>query len=586
LHDNAAMRVVVAISLLCAGGCVETDGPPLENREQRTTPCAAPARQAVPKDVAGAFPPCCNGEAILIPEYLVPKEFRTKLDVGPNQTRCVPLELATDASFTPQACSSVFGLPGACLSPCLPDVRNQDIKLPKDICQGDRVCAPCVHPLTKQETGACKFGLMACTAPPTVDECKPLQPTLDLTQFATCCAEGKAHCAPAELVPGEQQKDLAPCAGGMGGASGGFCVPDDILARGGKHQPASCRSVGGLEGRCISVCVKSVAAQKNVLPRDLCREDERCAPCFDPRSGEPTGACAVGPCDKPKDPYDKCKPLQPTLDLGGYTACCAEGKAHCAPAELVDPAQQKDLAQCAGGVASGASGGFCVPDDILARGGKHQPATCSSVGNVEGRCMSLCIKSVGAKKDVLPQASCRPDERCVPCYDPTTGAGTGACTAGPCDAPKAPPETFKPCGVGATDALCVPAELVPATDRCHFDGKGCQAGCEPGRLCVPRKVVDAGPTFKGKPCTVSMTGVLAFLMTFFTNPFAAFSAAKDYSEGACVSRCLPDVKSNASAKMLSQGSCDADELCIPCYDPTKISQGKVPTGACHRPACP
>jgi len=46
------------------------------------------------------------------------------------------------------------------------------------------------------------------------------------------------------------------------------------------------------------------------------------------------------------------------------------------------------------------------------------------------------------------------------------------------------------------------------------------------------------------------------------------------------------VRTNPSASMLGSSGSDSDEICVPCYDPQKLSEGKVPTGACHRPACP
>lgn len=99
-------------------------------------------------------------------------------------------------------------------------------------------------------------------------------------------------------------------------------------------------------------------------------------------------------------------------------------------------------------------------------------------------------------------------------------------------------------------------------------------------------MVDSGPTFEPKRCKVGMAGFMAGFMTFFTNPFEAFKKAAEYSKGACISECLPKVRSDPSAGMLSQGSCDPHEKCVPCYDPLKLKQGKVSTGACQRDPCP
>jgi len=449
-ESRHALPIVLLVSTALTG-CVEVDGPPVNQNVQTSSPCPAgtPKRKAVPLDLIDAFPSCEQNMGRLIPDFLIPADFHSKLAAGPKGTLCVPVEFATNAEFTPKACTSVFGVKGACLSPALPDVKNAPIKLPKADCPGDQLCAPCIDPTTKKATGACDFGLMACDPPENIDDCKPFPP-------------------------------------------------------------------------------------------------------------------------------------EPSL-LQQYQPCCNDGPAHCAPPEYVDPGQAKDLNMCADGTS------YCVPDEILSRGGKYQPPSCRTM-NREGRCLSLCIKSVSEQASQLEQGTCASHERCVPCYDPRTGLGTGACTVGPCDKPKEPAKAFETCGgtSDGSDALCVPNYLVPASDRCHFDNIGCKSGgcAEPGTLCVPKKIIDAGPTYEPKKCKASMSGFLALFMTIFSDPFAAFSKMDDYSEGACISKCMKDVRTNSSASMLSSNGCDADELCVPCYDPTKLSQGKVPTGACDRPTCP
>jgi hypothetical protein len=450
VNMKSHLRHLVLVVL--TSGCVEVDGPPVQQEVQPQSPCPAgtPKRKAVPPDLIDAFPACCQGRGALIPSFLIPSDFHQRLSSGPQDTLCVPREFATDADYTPRKCLSVFGLKGACLSPCLPDVQNASITLPKADCPADQVCAPCVDPTTKKETGACDFGLMACEDPGSLDDCTPLQPEPSiLSQFETCCEKGPAHCASVDFVPADQRKDLNTCPDGQS-----YCVPDEILVRGGKHQPATCKSVGGREGRCLSVCVKSVADQ---------------------------------------------------LDL-------------------------------------------------------------------------------------LPVSSCQPHERCAPCYDPRTGMGTGACTVGPCDKPKDPPKTFEKCGGGTNGegALCVPSSLVAGKDRCNFDNIGCKAGgcTEPGTLCVPQKMIDAGSTFEPKKCEASMSGYLALFMTIFNDPFSAFSKMEEYADGRCISKCMRDVRLNPSASLLGSSGCDSDEICVPCYDPQKLEQGKVPTGACHRKPCP
>jgi hypothetical protein len=434
------------LSLLAAAGgavgCVETDGPPIGSREQPTAcPAGHAPRQSVSPDIIAAFYPCCDGTAHLIPDFLVPRDFRAMLEAGPNSSLCVPDEFSTDAAYTPRECTSVFGLPGACLSTCIPQVRDAPVALPRDVCTGNRRCAPCIDPQTDQPSGACDQGAMACDPP-----------------------------------------------------------ADD------------------------------------------------------------------GPC------HD----FEPTLDVSGYPSCGA--RAHCAPETLVAEDQRADLARCADGTS------YCVPDDFLRRGGRYTPPLCASVGGREGRCLSTALPQVAAEQASLPVATCNPiDEVCVPCYDPLTGMGTGACTKGYCDpGPTQGPQAFEECGASGGDAYCVPADLVPASDRANFDGLGCRATpcSEGGAICVPRKIIDAGPSFSPRRCTNSLTAFLAFFLQVFKNPIAALLALHDYSEGRCLSRCLPQVRPKAD--LLGHDGCDPEEACVPCYDPEKVAQGKVPTGACDR----
>jgi len=436
----------LALLGLAAGlaGCgVESDGPAITVTMQETVTCEAGStrREQVAPNLIQAFYPCCDGTAHYIPEILVPKDFRGMLEAGPHNTLCVPDEFSTDAAYTPRQCVSVFGLKGACLTICLPQIRDADIPLPKDSCPGNQKCAPCVDPRTNQATGACNYGAMACD-PPT---------------------------------------DSGPC-------------------------------------------------------RDY----------------------------------------EPTLDVSAYPSCGP--RAHCASPDLVGQGQQADLATCPDGQS------FCVPDDFLKRGGRYTPPVCSSVGQREGRCLSTALPKVAAGQAELPISSCNPtDEVCVPCYDPRTGMGTGACTIGFCErGPVEGPRTFEQCGFQGTDAYCVPSNLIPESEWANFDSMGCRTSLctEPNTLCVPKKIIDAGTSFSPKPCENPLTGFLAFFLEFFTDIFAAIDAIDEYKEGRCLSRCLPEVR--PQAEKLGRHDCDETEVCVPCFDPQRVSEGKVPTGACDR----
>ncbi len=446
--ELAGLIVATALAL-GAAACIETDGPPL-SQETKSSSCpkGSVKRSSVQPDIISAFSPCCDGSAHLIPSMLIPADFQSMLEKGPKKgtmdTLCVPDEFATDANYTPKRCKSLFGLDGACLSSCIPQVRDAAVKLPKDICPGNQLCAPCLDPQKNMAaTGACNQGAMACDPPPSTSVCKDWEPTgLDVSKYPGCGP--KAHCAPANLVDENFRKELATC-------TGGFCVPDAFLLRGGHYTPPFCRSLNGAEGRCLSTVIPQVAdAAKTGVP--------------------------VSSCD-------------------------------------------------------------------------------ASSGEV-----------------------------CAPCYDPRTGMGTGACTRGCDQGPKEPAKQFEQCGTAGGDALCVPANLVPGDQLKNFDNQGCKASpcTEAGNVCVPKKMVDAGTTFVPKKCNNGLTGFLAFFLKFFGgNMIQAIQAISEYSEGRCISRCLPAVRPQAD--LLGQDSeCDADEVCAPCFDPQKIGQGKVSTGACDR----
>ncbi|MBI5477962.1 MAG: hypothetical protein HY906_03855 [Deltaproteobacteria bacterium] len=213
------------------------------------------------------------------------------MEAGPNDSLCVPDEFSTDANFTPVRCTSIFGLDGACTSSCLPQVRDAAVKLPKDVCSGNQLCAPCTDPQTDAPSGACDQGAMACEPPADDGPCADWEPTLDVSAYPSCGA--RAHCAPVELVAEDQRADPATCPDGQS-----YCVPDDFLRRGGRYTPPTCSSVGGREGRCLSTAIPKVAADKATLPVASCNPvDEVCVPCYDPRTGMGTGACTKGTCD-------------------------------------------------------------------------------------------------------------------------------------------------------------------------------------------------------------------------------------------------------------------------------------------------
>ncbi len=425
--ESMKSQVFLLISVALLPCCLEeTDGPP--RASGMTCPGAPTPRQPIKVSLLSAFRTCCDGTAHLAPRVLIPSDFAALLVEKPDDKQvCVPDLYVTNPEFTPNKCSSLFGSPGACISSCVSQIGKAPLPLPKDVCQGNELCAPCIDPRTRKESGACRMGELACD--PTLRQCQDWQPTLDLTQYPPCCqkAGGAAHCAPKELVPGDLVSLVEACALGQG--SEGVCVPDKMLARGGGFTPKKCKSIGDLEGRCTSICVPAVARDMAMLPRESCDQDERCAPCYNPRTGKDTGACRVGLCDQgptePARPFQGCgvggaatdwcvpasmvqESLRANFDSKGCLETpCTETNTLCVPRVIIETYPNLDLQKCeVGGMV------------ITLLGDKYK----------DGRCVSRCMKKVSSAASMLAQVTCGQNELCVPCLDPlNNGAPAGLC---------------------------------------------------------------------------------------------------------------------------------------------------------------
>ena len=182
----------------------------------------------------------------------------------------------------------------------------------------------------------------------------------------------------------------------------------------------------------------------------------------------------------------------------------------------------------------------CVPDPFITSMGFFVPDSCELPGGIEGRCLSTCLPNVAEQMDLLPQATCKPNERCSPCCDPTTGVSTGACDVG-CDVGFAGGE----CGLPEYEACCggeghcIPEALIPADKLKSLDKKGCGKGTR----CVPDLLQD--PNYQPPTCSTSI-------------PFLDVSY-----DGVCLPKCLKVPLGFAMGK----GNCGAGDQCVPCNDP-------------------
>lgn len=422
-HDQARSEGEGWSTLDEEGGSIpsETDRATPEDVEPGTAD-AADRQDGAPcpdPDAIATLPACCDeGLARCVPAESIPATFSSLLDPCGDDGACVPqavLEgMASPEGYMPRSCASLGGVDGACISVCIPRVRDVMEILPQDVCQADERCAPCIDPLTGADSGACA-GSVGCQeqaaggapelpdeeAPPPVYGCDapPEEPIVDIEAFTSCC-DG-ARCVPKALVPEADQKDLADCDEGAGS-----CVPEGNLAFGGLVPSPVCDSVGGLEGRCISTCVPEIAANAEVLPTSSCEPGERCSPCCDPFTGEATGACEKG-CDLgPEEPCGV--PL--------YATCCG-GLGHCVDPELVPDDKAGSLSTCKGEE----SDMLCVPDEMQQPG--YEGAACSGdgvlLGAYDGVCLPDCLKL--PLKFTYDHAACPAGYTCTPCLGPFGG---------------------------------------------------------------------------------------------------------------------------------------------------------------------
>lgn len=389
-----------------------------------------------PQDPA-SLPECC-------PEYGaahcldgIPAELQAAAATCDGGGYCVPdVFISTGGVYTPKACESIGG-PGVCLSACIPAVADNIALLPQADCEPNERCIPCINPLDDLPTGACDLAFScepdghdddppppsSCDDPATCEydletTCAG-EPANDPELFPPCPAEvcgGGGHCVPTAALPADQVDLLTNC------DDNAKCVPDTLIKTNGNFIPPSCRSVNNAEGRCLSTCLPDVAAQVALLPTDTCLAEERCVPCYDPVSGDSTGACELS-CDT--------GPVEPPVS---FASCCAEeGGGTCLPVELVGAdAARLDGEECA---ALGQPGTVCVPTVLYAahaQGQLYNPEECETGffaqfagASPEGACLPLCIPEVGDTFG-LSQSDCMDGFNCVPCID-QNGDNTGAC---------------------------------------------------------------------------------------------------------------------------------------------------------------
>lgn len=366
---------------------------------------------------------CCEdfvGGAHCLAGDTVPGELSGYLDDCAGGGYCVPDKfIETGGVYTPKTCTSMNDEPGVCLSGCIPMVDQYWGVLPQDTCDDTERCAPCINPLDGMDTGACAIHFECGDDDPFGDggggdggggsaTCPyEGEPILDPSSFPACTScNGGAHCVPNDLVPADFSDRLAACDGAS------KCVPDEFIETAGNTIPATCQSIAGFEGRCLSTCLPEVAGQADLLPQSSCTANQKCVPCYDPLTGEATGACNLS-CD----PGPQSGPQQ-------LPACCGN-RGTCVPVEAAgDNADQLGEDTCTGGL-------VCAPNDFLQPSFTPQACETGAVSLLFGNdykpgvCLPDCLPAVD--NFLLGQDGCNDGYKCAPCLDPLTGEPSGAC---------------------------------------------------------------------------------------------------------------------------------------------------------------
>lgn len=363
---------------------------------------------------------CCQaqmGAAHCLTADRTPSQLQGFVDTCDDGGYCIPDSfLETGGAVPPKTCSA-FGGDGVCLSKCIPQVAMNAALLQKDVCEGaDDLCVPCISPLDNMPTGACDLRELAVcqgdTPPPAPAACDDpstcnyeanCPPVIDPSTLTACAPD--AHCLDATLIADPAEKaQLAACPSD----ATKLCVPDIFLETGGKFTLATCNSVNGNEGRCLSTSLPAIAGQAALLPQDSCGANEKCAPCFNPVDGSDTGACKLS-CD-----------TGPTKAAVPFADCCS-ARAKCVSTDSIPDDQEGNLGQ-----KSCDDGQLCVPDQIL----ENDPidaCTANSilVGDYTGVCLSDCL-DFGFAGIAIAKGSCGDHLKCAPCTNPLTGDPTGA----------------------------------------------------------------------------------------------------------------------------------------------------------------
>lgn len=267
---------------ICPGmenvACGETSDADATDVPEGTPPSeVACPYKGTPVDTSKMPVDSCPSGMVCLSEDLVPENLRRQLPTC-SKGLCAPKKsVAAMGNYLPPTCESVNKAEGRCLNVGLTEVAKQKSSLPTATCDADERCVPCFDPITGTATGACNT--VSCD-----------QPKSAPTKFATCCGSA-GTCVPKASLPADQQSsdslEKLDCKGATD-----RCVPT-VFVNDPSFTPPSCTGrfplLGKYTGVCLSECL-DMGMFEDVLDQANCGENQKCAPCNDPLTDEPTGA--------------------------------------------------------------------------------------------------------------------------------------------------------------------------------------------------------------------------------------------------------------------------------------------------------
>ena len=245
----------------------------------------------------------------------------------------------------------------------------------------------------------------------------PPDPSGQATEGAPCC-NGRGSCQRRSSI------ELGPALGHDSCNAELACAPTASA------QPTACHAQTGeasLEGRCLPRCFLLATPAALLLATSDCGDDEVCGACFDPVTARETGACALIPGDKPKEPAPApFKPCGLYQDKGPSAGVCMpKVLAKASKSSVVDLLPQDT---CSGSE-------VCMPnlkaaDYTACFAACETSALVQAAGSKEGGCIPPYIAAFSNPEAVgfLEQGKCAAGELCAPCLDPTKNMSvSGAC---------------------------------------------------------------------------------------------------------------------------------------------------------------